>query len=606
MKNFLEEIRSSVVIGDGAVGTELLKKGATTETGIERMNLLAPDLVLQLHRDYVASGSRMIETNTFGANRPNLSKYGAESDVRDVILAGVSLARNAAGSDVYVGGSVGPLPVTDGEPIGEEEQKTHFTEQIQALLDGDVDLLILETFTSLRELENAVKLACGMTKIPIVAQMAYGLDGLTSDGASASEALVRCRKAGADVVGANCGYGAHSVIEAIRRMAPHNVPMSAFMNAGFPERVEGRLVYRTSSEYLAKSALGLAKMGVRLVGGCCGTSPETIRKIKEALNDYRPAAFAAIKEPARTEGLEEERERPSAKGALDPILVELDPPSDPDLRPLIESAIKLKAAGVSSVTVADNPLSSVRTDTLSTAASIQRETGLRVTMHLTGRDRNRLALKSTIMGAHAQGIRSLLCITGDPVRMCEDPNTSGVFDLTSVGLVKLIQDFNDGCGGTDCRTDFLIGVALNPNVRSIDGQITKLLRKIEAGADFAITQPVFTKDRIDMLREALDRAGVNIPIFAGILPLTSARNAEFLHNEVPGIFIPDEIRMKISNYETVADQRAAITEILTGFVGEIASGIYGFHFITPRLRVELVSPLASAARRALGHDLELF
>ncbi|MHB0913171.1 MAG: bifunctional homocysteine S-methyltransferase/methylenetetrahydrofolate reductase [Armatimonadota bacterium] len=597
-RSFLEELGDSVIVGDGAIGTELFARGAAPECGVERLNLLSPEMVLNLHRDYVAAGSRVIETNTFGANRPNLAALSAERELREILLAGVKLARSAG--DVYVAGSVGPLPSVEGEPLGESDQIACFTEQVQALVEGGVDLLIFESFTNSEEIARAIRVGRAISDLPIVAQMAFGLEGCASDGTPANVAASLCLSAGADVVGANCGYGISSIATAVKKMAPLGAPMSAYMNAGFPEQVEGRLVYLSTPEYLAHRAQDLVKLGVRLIGGCCGTGPETIRAIARAVAEVgKIASRPTVVMPRRPETPPEIAVPPAP--TLGRIMVELDPPTSPDLAPVLAAARELKKAGVESVTVADNPLASVRVDNIAVAALIQRETGLSATPHLTGRDRNRIALQSAVMGAHVQGIRSLLCITGDPVRMCEEPNTSGVFDLTSVGLVRLVSEYNSG-RRTDgaYRTAFSIGVAVNPNVRSLAGQIGKLARKIEAGARFMLTQPVFTEERLDELQEALADAGIDIPVYLGIMPITSLRNAEFLHNEVPGIFIPEEFRRELEKHEAVTDQRAAALDMMRELVVRVAPKVHGLYMMAPRNKVEYVLPLLASAKALTG------
>lgn len=604
-KLFLDEIRERVLVGDGAMGTELFARGVTPEEGLERMNLLAPDMVTRLHRDYVAAGSCVIETNTFGANLPHLASYGVESqeEVRRIIIAGASLARAAATGDVYVAGSIGPLPSVEGVPLEPADQAALFAAQVSALLEGEVDLLVFESFTVLSELADAAAVARSMTDIPIITQVALGSECRTADGAGADEVVARCLGAGADVIGANCGYGVPSVVSAIKGFAPHGVPMSAYLNAGFPERVEGRLLYLASPNYLVSRALDLVRLGVRLVGGCCGVGPEVIRSIAQSVAGvearHAPAQAPRIRiheHPTRIEP------PATCPGAGYPVLVELDPPKDLDIAPLIAAARALQGTGATAITVADNPLASVRVDTLATAGMIQREAEVPVVPHLTGRDRNRLAIQSSIMGAHVLGIRSLLCVTGDPVRMCQEPNTSGVFDLTSVGLVKMVADFNAGArcarGG---RTEFSIGVGLNPNVRTMSGQIDKLRRKVDAGAHFALTQPVFEEERLDLIQQAIEEAGIRIRVYLGVLPLTSARNAEFLHNEVPGILVPDEVRQRISRFEAAADQRAVGLEIAEELVHRLAPRVQGLYIICPRNRVESVLPLLSAARAITGN-----
>jgi homocysteine S-methyltransferase len=593
--NFLQELNDSILLGDGAIGTELFARGGTLSHGLERLNILSPDLVQQLHADYVAAGSRVIETNTFAANRLSLSMFGADDKIRDIIFGGVTVARAAAEGKAYVAGSVGPLPTQDGEFITSSDQTALFGEQISLLVESGVDLLMIESFTDAEELVRAVFAARAATDIPIVAQAAYGPDGTTAKNERAEDVAARCIAAGADVVGANCGYGVTSVLQAIRRLCTQSVPLSAYMNAGFPEQVEGRLIYLSTPEYLAKRAVELTALGVRLIGGCCGTGPETIRAIAKAIAPSKSSAFFVSSRIAEPQPAEVQPATPEI-GSIIPrrIVVELDPPSDLDIKPILNAALSLRNTGVDAITIADNPLATVRVDTLTTASLVQHESGIPTIPHLTGRDRNRIALQSTIMGAHVLGIRSILCVTGDPVRMHQETNTSGVFDVNSIGLVKMVSDFN--CGQrTGCteRTAFAIGVALNPNVRSLNGQLIKLKRKIEAGANFVLTQPIFSIERLDALQDAMAEADIDIPIFLGILPLSSAKNAEFLHNEVPGIFIPDDVREELARHVKVADQRAAALEICSDFIQQIAGRIRGFYMIAPRNRIELVLPLVN-------------
>lgn len=597
---FLEALQQGVLIGDGALGTELLARGAPPDVGIERLNLLAPDLVLSVHRDYLAAGSQLIETNTFGANRPRLARHGAETQVREIILAGVRLARAAAGHTAYVAGSIGPLPTVDGEPLGAAERTACMAEQVAALLEGGVDLLLFETFTQLDPLISAVAIARAMTDRPIIAQMAFDAEGRTAEGEGADQVTLRCRAAGADVVGANCGYGVPSIRSAVTRMVGHGLPVSAFLNAGFPEEVDGRLLYRAAPEYLARRAVELADCGVRLLGGCCGIGPDTIRALAQALARHRQAPVI-VQMPEVPAGAAPSQGAPTLPlDAPFPVLVELDPPPSLDTAPLLAAARTLRAAGATALTVADNPMASVRLDTLTAAAMLQRESGLPIIPHFTGRDRNRIALQSTIMGAQALGMSAVLCVTGDPIRLYQEPNTSGVFDVTSVGLVNLVAEFNAGQRlGTTAQTALTIGVAVNPNVRTPSGQIDKLRRKIDAGAQFALTQPIFEEERWAQFQELLADAGITIPVYPGILPLTSARNADFLHNEVPGMRIPEAIRERLAGLATVADQRAAGQEIALELIGRLAPHAPGLYLITPRNRAELVTPLIAAAKAAM-------
>jgi homocysteine S-methyltransferase len=598
-RNFLEELHERVLIGDGAIGTELLARGATVETGIERLNLLAPDIVRNLHREYIASGSRVIETNTFNACAPALSRFGAEHESRDVILAGARLACEAAeGHDVYIAGSIGPIPPVEGEQLPSSQKSAVFRDVVDALLEGGVDLLMFETFTDLEDLALAVTYARNATVHPIIAQMAFEKDGVTAGGDTAETFVQRMRALGVDVAGANCGAGAPSIIDAITRMRAYPLPLIAYLNAGFPEDIEGRKVYLATPVYMAQRACQLIDLGVRLIGGCCGTGPETIRAIAGAVSIHcelpsQPFAHivsrpAPVKPPAPPA-----REEPRVPAGP---LVELDPPQGTDAVELLAAARDMKAAGVRCLTVADNPLASACAGVMAVAGMIMRETGLTVIPHLTGRDRNRIALQSEILAAHLQGIRSILCVTGDPVRMYNETNTSGVFDLVSISLVRLVSEFNTGKRTEGNPTAFSIGVAFNPNVKSIDSQVAKLLRKIEAGAHFALTQPLFDRRNFLLMREALDKAGIKLPVFAGILPLRSWKNAEYLHNEVPGIVIPAELRDRLARYDTLADQRKAGVEIALELMEEFRPGVHGFYLIAPRNRVEQVLPLVKAAK----------
>lgn len=587
----LEALREEVLVGDGAIGTELFARGAAPDEGVERVNITDPQSVLRLHEDYVAAGSQVIETNTFGANRPNLSRYADEDRVREIILAGVSLARRAAGDKAYVAGSIGPLPIQDGESADQAERLGFFKEHIELLIEGGVDLLMFESFADLDELTAAVSLARSLTDLPIAAQMAFGRGGFTDQGVRAMEVGERCREAGADIVGANCGYGAAAVVEALRQMMPLDLPTSGYMNAGFPEKVERRLVYQSSPEYLVSRAKDLVKLGTRIIGGCCGVGPETIRLISQSVGRETRTRVSISSQPRLQEHVSppvSDTQTPELPGK---VLVEIDPPASLDVEPALEAARDLAKLPVSAITVADNPLAASRLDHLTFASLVQKTSGLPVVLHLNGRDRNRIALQSTIMGAHVLGIRSILCITGDPVRMCQEPNTSGVFDLSSIALVRMVNDYNLGrLRGGDCRTLFSIGVAFNPNVSSMSGQISRLERKIEAGAHFVLTQPVFDAERLDAMLEALADAEIHTPIYLGVLPLMSLRNADFLHSEVPGIVVPDAVRKRLSRHDDVKDQRKVGAEVAVEVVKSAAGRVHGFYMIAPRNRVDVIAP----------------
>ncbi len=602
ISTFLDQLKESVLLGDGAIGTEMISRGADISKGIESCNIVCPDIVLKLHEDYVSAGSRVIETNTFAANRISLGKRGMDSQIREVITSGVILAKRAAGSKAYVAGSVGPLPKVEGEPLGKEEQVMCFAEQVGALLDSGVDLLMFESFTNISDICLAVACARALTDLPIVAQMAFGAGAKLADGTIPSEAAKQVVSAGANVVGANCGYGFASVSEAVKAISKLGVPASAFLNAGFPEQVEHRLFYKSSPSYIAQRSVELVGRGARLVGGCCGIGPETIRLIASMLSaHFESKTQSAVVTISQTSEVSAEKPVRTAPQLPGPVIVELDPPAGVNMEQVIAAAKQAEEFGVSTISLADNPLASIRVDNLALAGIIRHHVPTQIILHMTSRDRNRIALQSTVMGAHVLGLESLLCITGDPVRMCEDTSTSGVFDVSSVGLVRLVSEFNDSImnQGTD-RPPVAIGVALNPNVRSIAGQITKLKRKIEAGANFVMTQPVFSVERYYMLRDAMVESDVDIPIYLGLLPLLSLRNAEFLHNEVPGIVVPDNIRQKMDQYTNVEDQRKAAMDIVIDLVGKLAKDVTGFYIIPQRNRIDILEPLVGETLRLVG------
>lgn len=588
---FLDELNNSILIGDGALGTELLARGEISNTGIESLNIKRPDAVLKIHQDYISAGSRIIETNTFNANIPNLMKYNAEKDFREILLAGVRLAKKAASnSNIYIAGSIGPLPTIEGEAISIDDQKKYFKEQILILLEGGVDLIIFETFINVNELINAISAARSVTDFPIVSQMAFEAYEKTANGDSVADFAEKAIEAGADVLGANCGDGVSSILKAIKKISGYKKPMSAFMNAGFAEQIDNRNFYLATPHYLAKRACELVDLGVNLIGGCCGTNPTTIKTISNEIKSFKFNRNIAVSIQYKTDKAEKMiLEKKTEPKIPEGIIVELDPPKEFDLELLINSASKLKNNGINFITLADNPLASVRIDSLTVAGILKQKTNLSIITHLTGRDRNRIALQSTIMGAHILGIESILCITGDPIRMYNETNTSGVFDVNSIGLIKLVKDFNEGRRTiNNLKTNFSIGAALNPNVKSIEGQIDKLKRKMESGAHYILTQPIFDKNRFEILNNSLEKNNLKVPLFIGIFPLISARNADFLHNEVPGMIIPESIRSRLAKFDKINDQMLEGEEIALELADQLLSFEKGFFLISQRNKVEAI------------------
>ena len=592
LKNFLEELNAQVILGDGAVGTNLLAYKLKYKTCVEHLNLTEPHRVMQLHKDYVTAGSRMIKTNTTGANPLNLDKYGLSDFQGSIIRAGVTLAKRVSGDTVYVAGTVGPLPMINGEPLSESNIHVLFTSQIEYLVENNVDLLLFETFVDLFQLVSAVRIARNIADLPIVAQLAFEMNGKTLSGDAPEEFVSQAGAAGADVIGTNCGAGVSAVSNVIKKIAPYNVPMSAFMNAGFAERIGNRKVYIAPSNYMISKALSLVAQGVRLIGGCCGTTPETISSFVSALKtETTPKRRISPGVKFQEQDTKEQRSPVHVPEIPKGILFELNPPKRFDMKRIIENAVSLHRAGVKAVTLTDNPMASIRVDVLTVAGMIQ-HAGVPVVVHVTGRDRNRIALQSYLMGAHVLGIRSLLCTTGDPIRMYHETNTTGVFDLTSTGLVKMASDFNAGRRMYgELKTSFAIGVAVNPNARSILAQVEKLKRKVTAGAHFALTQPVFDLNRFGMLQNALKELEVNIPIYIGVMPITSFSLAEYLHNEVPGIQLPVDVLKQLAKYSRPEDQEKIGIDMTVELLEKLIPRVHGIYMTASFNKVETILPI---------------
>jgi methionine synthase / methylenetetrahydrofolate reductase(NADPH) len=556
---FLERLSRGLILADGAMGTMLYGKGVPYERCFEELILSKPAMVEEIHGAYIAAGAELIETNSFGANRLKLSDHGLGDRVREINLRAVKLARAAretAGVDVFVAGSVGPLgrPL---EPIGEislAEATALFEEQIGALLEGGADLILLETFGDLDELALAVRAARRVCDLPVVAQATFAEDSLTASGASPEEAVRTLRALGADVVGVNCSVGPQPMLDVVQRMlAVGDVPVSAMPNAGLPARVGGRFLYFATPQYFAEYAVTFAHAGARIVGGCCGTTPAHISAMKAALaearvvEDLRPSWVAPTLEPDVVVPSGEASTLKPKLGNDFVVSVEMDPPRGINPTKLLKAGAMLKEVGVDAVNIADSPMARVRMSALAMGFLVKQHLGLETIQHFTTRDRNLMAIQSELMGAHAVGLRTILALTGDPPRLGDYPGATAVYDVDAIGLIRILKRLNEGHdwkGNTIGEpTNFLIGCALNPTAEDLDLELERFEKKIEAGADFVMTQPLYD---LETLLHTLDRVGkVEIPILLGVMPLQSSRHAEYLHNEVPGITIPDWARERM-------------------------------------------------------------
>jgi len=594
-------------VGDGAMGTLLYSMGVSHREPFEVVNLQRPQLVRDIHRRYVEAGAQLIETNTFGANADRLKDHGHEGEATRINETAARLAREAAaGKDVFVAGAVGPLTRESGRRSGglsEPDKKAIFKEQITALANGGVDLILLETFTDFDSLRIAYESAREACDLPVVAQMAFLERTGTLQGDEPIATLTEIWRLGADVVGINCGRGPRLILEILERFAPRTgQPLSAFFNSGSPDLVNGRYMYLVRAPYLAEMAERLVDIGVNIVGGCCGTTPEVIAAIAERLH-YRSVTVRPSRPLPPRPRVEVGAEPIFPPGFLDApperasIVAELDPPRGLDYERVIEGARRFGEVGVDLVSVAENPLASPRMGNVAMGLLMKQHAGVEPLVHFTCRDRNLIGLQSDIMGAHALGLRHVLCITGDPVPFGGEFGAKGVYDVASFGLVKLVSGLNRGVNAAGASiqipTQLRIGVAFNGNVKHLHVQVERLQRKIELGAHFAMTQPCWDPERIREIYAAT--RDLPIRLYMGVMPFASERNAEFLHNEVPGMTVPDEVRARMKGLRGQAgrDRGCEICEEILDVIAEHSSCVY---LITPFNHYDTTARLAEYFR----------
>jgi homocysteine S-methyltransferase len=570
--DFLTRIKQSPVLCDGAMGTLLYAKGIFINRSYDELNLSQPDLIRGIHHDYLQAAAEIIETNTFGANSFRLARHSLADKVRDINRAGVRLAREAAKSfDVWVAGSVGPLG-TRIEPLGKtsfQEARDAFREQIETLVEAGVDLLILETFGYMEEIHQAMLAAKDVTvSIPLVAQVTIDEDGNCLDGSDPETFVPKLVEWGADVIGCNCSVGPVAMLDAMERVrAATSLPLAAQPNAGIPRSVDGRNIYLCSPEYMASYARKFVAAGVRLVGGCCGTTPDHIRVMKSALRvgearGKTTAAHATTSQsaPRPVPAVPLESRSPLgaklARGEF-ATMVEIVPPKGIDVTKEIEGARFLKSVGVDAVNIPDSPRASARMSNQALSLLIQREVGIDAILHYTCRDRNVLCIQSDLLGAAAVGIRNLICITGDPPKMGNYPDATAVFDVDAIGLVNIVHNLNRGLdlGGNPIGsgTGFVIGVGANPGLTDLDEEIRRFEFKVEAGAEYVVTQPVFDLRLLEVFLRRIEHC--RIPVIAGIWPLVSVRNAEFMKNELR-VSVPDSILDRMARAQNPEAARA--------------------------------------------------
>ena len=610
MTTFIEALEERVLVCDGAMGTMLYAKGVFINKSFDALNITQPDLVAEVHQEYVRAGADIIETNTFGANRIRLGSFGLADRLHDINEQGARIARHAARDQAYVAGAIGPLGVRI-EPWGKtgvDEARAYFREQAQALADGGVDLFILETFRDLNEIGAAIDAVRSVSDLPIVAQMTTEEDGNTLDGTPPERFAPDLEQRGATIIGLNCAVGPAPMLDTIERMAAVTTRrLSAQPNAGQPRDVEGRNIYLCSPEYMASYARRFILHNVRLVGGCCGTTPEHIRQMKAAVRATVPSGAPAFPAALATRASADPPKASSKAGALADaaaeqppiareqksrlanamargtfvVAVELLPPRGFQTDQVVERARRLKIGGVDVVSIPDGQRAGARISALSLAVLIEQQAGIETLLQYSCRDRNLLGIQSDLLGAHAMGLRNLMLITGDPVRVGEYPDATAVFDVDSIGLTNLASRLNRGCdlGGQaiGAPTGFHLGVSVNPSAANLDEELRRFDYKVEAGAEFVVTRPIFDVAAFERFMKRIE--GARLPVVASVFPFESGRNAEFMANEVPGVSVPDELldRMRRADGPAAAAEGGVIArEIATAVRG----AVQGLHVST--------------------------
>ena len=596
--NLKKRLSEGIIIGDGAMGTMLYERGVFLNTCFDELNLTNPKMVTEVHSEYVKAGCDFIETNTFGANAVKLAHFGLANQVKAINTAAVELAKKAVGSDTLIAGAIGPTGINNPNLNDKQKQtaKGTFAEQAEALADGGVDFLLLETFTTAAELQIAIESAA-LTSLPIIAQLTCTEQFATLFGTPIETAVASIAgNSAVTAVGLNCTLGPSDMLEALKRLQQvTDKPLSIQANAGLPRRVEGRTLYMCTPEYMAEYAKRFYENGAQIIGGCCGTTPAHIQKIVKAV---RPLAKAMdirqvpihveIKEikPAGKPpvSLKEKSNLGKKIAAGEPVsCIELTPPRGVNMGKVIENAIICAEYGVDAINIPDGPRASARLSPLVTALQIEQAADIETVLHICCRDKNLIGLQSDLLGVQAMGLRNVLLITGDPPKLGEYPDATGVFDLDSVALTKVTDELNRGLdiAGNELpqQLSLTIGVGANPVASELNREIERFKQKAAAGAEYAITQPVFDIDMFIHFKEAVKDC--NIPFVAGIWPFTSFKNAEFMANEVPGVVVPDTLLDRMSKATTREEGHRIGIEIAREMIEALVPHVAGFAVSAP-------------------------
>jgi homocysteine S-methyltransferase len=610
-KPFLDALRAGALVLDGAMGTQLYERGILYNQCFEDLNVARPELVRKVHDDYVRAGATILETNTFGANALRLEKYAMQTRVREINLAGVRLARDAAGTNGYVLGAIGPSGYFLGEASEDDLTKVKgaFLEQARALAEGGVDALLVETIRQTPELRVAIEAALEAANgaVPVLASVSLDEHGRMADGTTAAEAARLMHEWGASAIGVNCSDGPMHVLASAEKMMGLGVPVFASPNAGLPHRVDERMVYVSTPEYFGVYAMRMYQVGVKMVGGCCGTTPEHVRRIAASARMAAPSAarveagdaapadasgvLPAILPGARQPSPFAQRSSLAEKIARGKFVVsvEVNPPIGLDPSKQIAAAKMLKAGGVDVVNIADGARAQSRMANVAMAARIQRDCGVETILHVCGRDRNLLAMVAHLLGAHDLGVRNLVIITGDPPKMGDFPDATAVYDLDSIGILKLASRLNHGVdpGGKPLGgvTSFVLATGVEPASINYERELKRLREKKAAGAELVMTQPVYDPKVLERLLDDVKPLG--LPVLVGLLPLASHRNAEFLHNEVPGMQVPEAVRERMRKAGSGPQARKEGVAIAREMLAAVRSRVAGAYIMPPLEKYEL-------------------
>jgi len=613
MTAFREQLSHRVLVADGAMGTMLYDKGVFINRCYDELNLTTPDLIRQIHNDYVKAGAEILETNTFGANRMRLAAFGLGEKLRGINHAGVKLAREAARDTAFVAGAVGPLGANI-EPLGPTsfaEARSIFREQVECLIEAGVDLLILETFYNLDELREAIFAAREVAgpEIVIVGQVTIDDFGNVRGGTDTETFTKLLDEWPVDVIGANCSAGPKVMLETIEKMMLYSKkPMSAMPNAGHPQRVEGRSIYLCSPEYMSQYARRFLWAGVKIIGGCCGTTPEHIKLVRSEARSLQPGQAHIVTAPVEVHGTAKpvqkmekvpvkDKSHLGAKLAAGTFVafVEILPPRGVDASKEIAGAALCKAHGIDCINVPDGPRASARMSSQVTCQLIQRDAGIEAVNHFCCRDRNILGIQSELLGGHAAGVRNLICITGDPPRMGPNLNATAVFDVDAIGLTNIVNNLNHGLDISGApmgsQTALLLGVGANPGALNMDEEIHRFELKVEAGAEYAVTQPVFDLDLLERFLKRIEP--FSIPVICGIWPLTSYRNAEFMVNELR-VPVPEHFMERMRKVDNADKARAEGVAIAREMTARVRRMVHGVQLSAPFGRYQMAIDVAEA------------